>query len=187
MRIGTRRAALVALALGFAAGVGGGCELDEALLAGGDGMFYLRIVDAATPGCAGNEPGADVDAIALEVDGSLVYAGWARFVPPGDGGCPNGFTNAADAQGAPELFTTSGFLSLGGGVLVVAFLDAAGSSHEIVPGDRVRFFESGSITSERISIAVGPTENGPWTNAAANVADGFATLTFAAPADAAGP
>jgi hypothetical protein len=162
----------------------GGCELDEEPLDGAGngtgGMYYLRLADRSGAACLADEPGADIDAVALFVDGQRVaYAGWARYDPPAQATCTNGHTDAAAVTGPPELRATSGFLSLGGGAVVVGFPNDRGELEELLPGDEVLVFEGGATAGERFSVAVGPTETGPWTTVAADAGDGRTPLTFA--------
>lgn len=162
----------------------GACELDDEPLDGnGDGaggMYYVRLADRSGGACLADEPGADIDAVELLVDGQRVaYAGWARYEPPAQAACTNGHTDAADVTGPPELREASGFLSLGGGAVVVGFVDDLGQLEELLPGDEVMVFEGGATAGERFSLAVGPSETGPWTTVATDVGDGRTTLTFA--------
>lgn len=178
---------LVAWIVVVAAGLAlAGCELDEEPAAGsGNGeILFLRIGDLAGAECNGDEPGADIDAVELLVNGTRAgYAEWARYDPPAQPLCAgNAFTAAAQALGPPDFRTESGYVSLNGGALVVQFQDSEGFPLVIEPGDEINVFEGGAAESEHVTLAVGPTQDGPWTTAVSNAAPGRNTLSFVAPA-----
>lgn len=158
------------------------CELDEEPVPGsGNGeMIFLRISDLSGGTCSA-DPGADIDAVELLSGGQRVaYAGWARYDPPAQTACSNGFADADQVLDAPEARPDSGFLSLNGGAVVVEFVDGL-DALVIEPGFEVNVLEGAATHDERVSLSVGPTEDGPWTAAATNVGDGRTTLSFTAP------
>lgn len=141
------------------------------------GYFYVLIEDdlngtASDPtnsNCTAGNPGADIDAICLWRDDSLVACGaTVEYLPWSDATCnndkddPNTVLGEPDGVAADGVF--QGYFSLNGGSIIVGLDDSA----EILCGDQIQIVEmynpdSATATIEDYKMSLGASSEGPWT------------------------